>query len=104
MEAMIFNQEQAAFDVSAGVFSVGIGMAGPTIIAHGTEAQKERWLDPLLRGERIWCQLFSEPGAGSDLAGLAARAVRDGDEWGGHRPKGGTAGGPYRRLRVLRPP
>ena len=101
MEAMIFNQEQAGFDVSAGVFSVGIGMAGPTIIAHGTDAQKEQWLDPLLRGERIWCQLFSEPGAGSDLAGLATRAVRDGDEWVVNGQKVWTSGAHYSDLGIL---
>jgi alkylation response protein AidB-like acyl-CoA dehydrogenase len=77
----IFDQEQAAFDVSVGVFAVGIGMVGPTLIAHGTDGQKARYLEPLLRGEEIWCQLFSEPGAGSDLAGLSTRAVLDGDEW-----------------------
>ena len=58
---------------------VGMRMAGPTLLAHGTEEQKETYLWPLLRGEESWCQLFSEPGAGSDLAALSTRAVRDGD-------------------------
>ena len=77
----IFNQEQARYDVHAGIFSVGIGMTGPTLIAHGTETQKQRYLRPMLRGDEVWCQLFSEPGAGSDLGGLRTAAVRDGDEW-----------------------
>ncbi|MGH8874584.1 MAG: acyl-CoA dehydrogenase family protein, partial [Acidimicrobiia bacterium] len=60
---------------------LGYGMGAPTVVAHGTDDQKRRWLRPLFTAEEIWCQLFSEPGAGSDLAGVSTRAVRDGDEW-----------------------
>jgi alkylation response protein AidB-like acyl-CoA dehydrogenase len=60
---------------------IGIGMGAPTVVTHGSEAQRTRYLRPLFTAEEIWCQLFSEPGAGSDVAGLSTRAVRDGDEW-----------------------
>jgi alkylation response protein AidB-like acyl-CoA dehydrogenase len=60
---------------------IGHGMGAPTIVTHGTDEQKQRYLRPLFTGEEVWCQLFSEPGAGSDVAGLATKAVRDGDEW-----------------------
>jgi alkylation response protein AidB-like acyl-CoA dehydrogenase len=60
---------------------IGIGMGAPTVQSHGSEAQKQRYLRPLFTCEEIWCQLFSEPGAGSDVASLSTSAVRDGDEW-----------------------
>jgi alkylation response protein AidB-like acyl-CoA dehydrogenase len=60
---------------------IGYGMGAPTVLTHGTEEQRKRLLRPLFTGEEIWCQLFSEPGAGSDVAGLSTSAVRDGDEW-----------------------
>ena len=60
---------------------IGYGMCGPTLAVWGTEEQKRRYLRPLFTGEEIWCQLFSEPGSGSDFAGLSARGVKDGDEW-----------------------
>ena len=62
-------------------YGIGLGMVAPTILAHATEEAKERYLRPLWRGDIVGCQLFSEPGAGSDLAGLQTKAVRDGDEW-----------------------
>ena len=81
IEAIIWNQELVRLGLGESIFVVGTAMAGPTIIAHGTAEQKSRYLEPLARGDEIWCQLFSEPGAGSDLAALSARAVQDGDHW-----------------------
>jgi alkylation response protein AidB-like acyl-CoA dehydrogenase len=78
---LIIDEEFKAAGISRAANPIGIGWAGPTIVYAGTEEQKERYLFPILSGEEIWCQLFSEPGAGSDLANLATRAVRDGDDY-----------------------
>jgi alkylation response protein AidB-like acyl-CoA dehydrogenase len=81
LQQKIWNQEAGRYEIDTGIFSVGLAMVVPTILGHGTEEQKKRFVPALLRGEHVWCQLFSEPGAGSDLAGLTTRAVRDGEEW-----------------------
>ena len=81
VESTVWAEEKARVGANLPFDVPGFGMAGPTIIAHGTDEQKERYLPPLLRGDEIWCQLFSEPGAGSDLAALTTRAERDGDDW-----------------------
>jgi alkylation response protein AidB-like acyl-CoA dehydrogenase len=77
----IWRQESARYAIDTGVFAVGLGMVVPTLLVHGDEEQKKRYVPELLRGEKVWCQLFSEPGAGSDLAGLTTRADRDGETW-----------------------
>jgi alkylation response protein AidB-like acyl-CoA dehydrogenase len=77
IQNVIWSQEEARYAVPPNLFTIGQGMLGPTLMAHGTDAQKKRYLEKMLRGEEIWCQLFSEPSAGSDLAGLRTRATRD---------------------------
>lgn len=81
IEQIIWNEELNKRGVGYSMLTVGIGMVGPTLIAHGTPEQQQRFLQPMLQADETWCQLFSEPGAGSDLAGLATRAVRDGEDW-----------------------
>ncbi|MEL7129607.1 MAG: acyl-CoA dehydrogenase family protein [Pseudomonadota bacterium] len=81
MQQVIWNQEEAQFDAPTGPFTIGLGMCVPTVIAFGSEVHKQRYVSPALTGEEIWCQLFSEPAAGSDVAGVKTRAVKDGDEW-----------------------
>jgi alkylation response protein AidB-like acyl-CoA dehydrogenase len=78
---MVIEEELARAGVERPEDRFGPGWVGPTIVAAGTQAQKERFLWPMLNNEEIWCQMFSEPDAGSDLAGLATRAIRDGDEY-----------------------
>ena len=77
----IFLEETARIGTPDHIGGIGLGMAGPTIIAWGSDEQKKRYLAPLLSGEEVWCQGFSEPGSGSDLAGARTRAELDGDEW-----------------------
>ncbi len=79
--AGVYAEEESRYNVATGVFAQSIGMAGPTLIAVGSDQQRSTLLEPMLTGEHTWCQLFSEPNAGSDLAGLRTAAVRDGDEF-----------------------
>jgi acyl-CoA dehydrogenase len=81
IQRVIWGQEESKFATPPPIFNIGIGMCGPTILTHGTEEQKKRWIPKLVSGEEIWCQLFSEPSAGSDVAGLRCSATRDGDTW-----------------------
>ncbi len=78
----LYNQLESGYDTpGGGFFTIGLGMVAPTILAHGTDVTKQRYLKKMYRGDIVGCQLFSEPGAGSDLAGLQMKAERDGDEW-----------------------
>jgi alkylation response protein AidB-like acyl-CoA dehydrogenase len=81
VQQAIVTQELARAGVPTLINHIGLGMCGPTVIAHGSEEQKRRYLARLLRADDVWCQLFSEPASGSDLAALRTTAVRDGDEW-----------------------
>ena len=98
---VIFNQEEAKFDAPSGVFAIGLGMCVPTVIAFADDATKDRYVAKALRGEEIWCQLFSEPGAGSDVAASKTKAVRDGDDWIVNGQKVWTTGAHFSDFGIL---
>ena len=98
---LIVEDEMRRAGVSKPTNPIGIGHCGPIVLALGTDEQKDRYLWPMLAGEEIWCQLFSEPNAGSDLANVSARAVRDGDEWRVTGQKVWTSRGHYARWGFL---
>jgi len=100
-EALAFEQEQARFDVTSGFLAASIALVGPTLLGHGSSEQHKRYLRPLLRGDEVWCQLFSEPGAGSDLAALRTRAERDGDEFVVNGQKVWTSGARHADRAIL---
>jgi alkylation response protein AidB-like acyl-CoA dehydrogenase len=101
MQSVIWGQEESKFDAPTGPFAIGLGMCVPTVIAFGSDEHKKRYVQKALMGEEIWCQLFSEPSAGSDVAGLKTRAVKDGDEWVINGQKVWTSGAHYSDYGIL---
>jgi alkylation response protein AidB-like acyl-CoA dehydrogenase len=95
IQSVIFGQEEQKLGVAYGFFTIGLGMCVPTVMAFADQETKQRFVGPALRGEEIWCQLFSEPAGGSDVAGLRTRAVKDGDEWVINGQKVWTTGAHY---------
>ena len=95
MQQIIWNQEEAEYDTPHDVFLIGLGMCSPTMMAYAKPEQLQRYVRPALRGEEIWCQLFSEPAGGSDVAGLRTRAEKRGDEWVINGQKIWTSGAHY---------
>jgi alkylation response protein AidB-like acyl-CoA dehydrogenase len=91
----VFDEESAGYDMPSRQFMVGLGICAPTLLEHGTDEQRRTYLPGLLRADAIWCQLFSEPGAGSDVASLQTRAERDGDQWIVNGQKVWTSGAHY---------
>lgn len=95
IDNVIYGQEESNYAVTGGIFAIGLGMCIPTVMYWGTDEHKARFVKPAVRGDEIWCQLFSEPAGGSDVAGLRTRAERDGDEWVINGQKVWTSGAHY---------
>lgn len=95
IQNVIFGQEESNYAVTGSVFAIGLGMCIPTVMYWGTDEHKARFVKPAVRGDEIWCQLFSEPAGGSDVAGLRTRAEKDGDEWVINGQKVWTSGAHY---------
>ncbi len=81
MQSIIYGQEEGRFHAPSGLYSIGLGMCIPTVFTHGSPEVAARYVPKALVGDEVWCQLFSEPAAGSDLAGIRTKAVKDGDDW-----------------------
>tara|TARA_R110000824_G_scaffold256634_1_gene445687 strand:- start:45251 stop:46447 length:1197 start_codon:yes stop_codon:yes gene_type:complete len=101
MQQVIWGQEEAKFDAPTGPFAIGLGMCVPTVIAFGSDEHKKKYVRKALMGEDVWCQLFSEPAAGSDVAGLKTKAVKDGNEWVINGQKVWTSGAHYSDYGIL---
>ena len=101
IEEVIWRQEESQYDLPASFFLIGQGMIGPTLMAWASDEDKARFLPPLASGEQVWCQLFSEPAGGSDLAALRTRAERDGDDWVINGQKIWTSGAHYSDYGVI---
>ena len=101
IERIIWAQEESKFNVPKGIYEIGLGMAGPVLMEYATEDQKERYLPPMAEGKEIWCQLFSEPSAGSDVAGLRSKAVQDGENWIVNGQKVWTSGAHFSDYGIL---
>ena len=101
IERIIWAQEESKFNVPKGIYEIGLGMAGPVMMEYATDEQKERYLPPMAEGKEIWCQLFSEPSAGSDVAGLRSKAVQDGENWIVNGQKVWTSGAHFSDYGIL---
>ncbi len=101
IERVIWQQEEGVFGKLSRIFIIGHGMCGPTMMAYASEEHKRRHLPPLASGEKVWCQLFSEPAGGSDVAGLRTRAERDGGDWIINGQKIWTSGAHYSDYGIL---